>query len=435
MVKSLYTTNKANSYYSFYQYNLILKFLYAIETFAPEVINDLQLILDIYKKDSKTLDLVIPEIHDFRTTNRYEYPKLEDFWKTFKKNISNINSKKVKQQDIEKIKKFEYALETWRDKYNLNNENGFYEGLALIAIVITAKYMLNDSLYYENGFFYEKKTDELIYMLPMAGRIDIPEIEDAPVEIKEKRKDKNYISLSLFLDIDSDLIRNVKKDKTKPYFIFAFTPFCPYNPYKLHFGNHEDNLDYENAEEFEMLLFNDYAKASILNYADKDYCALNLDKKYIKNKELKKNISKFSKLSIADVEALPWDEKFELMPWHETSNLYWDPTLETWEDFNKKIDALFNRYKELYKKRTEEFLRQNNFVKGKEKRKDEHFKWLVLYQVKYNEPEQITQMITNEDPKGNIVIGLDAVKDALKNTAEIVGLNPRGKLLKNVRIR
>lgn len=191
MVKSLYTTNKANSYYSFYQYNLILKFLYAIEIFAPEVINDLQLILEFYKKNSETLDLVIPKINDFRvTTNKYEYPKLEDFWKTFKKNISNISSKKVKQQDIEKIKNFESALEAWRDKYNLNNENGFYEGLALIAIVITAKYMLDDSLYYENGFFYEKKTDELIYYLPMAGRIDIPEIEDAPVEIKKKGKIK-----------------------------------------------------------------------------------------------------------------------------------------------------------------------------------------------------------------------------------------------------
>ncbi len=352
MVKSLYTTNKTNSHYSFYRYNLILKFLYAIEIFAPEVINDLQLILEIYKKDSETLDLVIPKINDFRvTTNKYEYPKLEDFWKTFKKNISNINSKKVKQHDIEKIKNFESALEAWRDKYNLNNENGFYEGLALIAIVITAKYMLDDSLYYENGFFYEKKTDELIYYLPMAGRIDIPKIEDAPVEIKEKRKDKNYISLSLFLDIDSDLIRNVKKDKTKPYFIFAFTPFCPYNPYKLHFGNHEDDLDYENAEEFEDLLFSDYVKSCILDPANRNDCVLNLNRKYIKNKELKKYISKFSKLSITDIETLSMDDELELTPWYEHSILYWDPTLETWEDFNKRIDALFNRYKELYKKK------------------------------------------------------------------------------------
>ncbi|WP_434631863.1 hypothetical protein PQ689_02365 [Thermoanaerobacterium thermosaccharolyticum] len=79
MIKSLYTTNKSNSYYSFYQYNFILKFLYAIEIFAPEVTKYLQLILELYKKDTDTLDLAIPEIHDFRTTNKFdEYPKFED---------------------------------------------------------------------------------------------------------------------------------------------------------------------------------------------------------------------------------------------------------------------------------------------------------------------------------------------------------------------
>ncbi|WP_434578169.1 hypothetical protein [Thermoanaerobacterium thermosaccharolyticum] len=409
MVKPLYTPNKANSYYSFYQYNLILKFLYAIETFSPEVINDLQLILDIYKKGSETLDLVIPEIHDFRTTNRYEYPKLEDFWKTFKKNISNINSKKATQQDIEKIKNFEYALEAWRNKYNLNNENGFYEGLALIAIVITAKYMLNDSLYYENGFFYEKKTDKLIYYLPMAGRIDISEIEDAPVEIKEKRKDKNYISLSLFLDVDSDLIRNVKKDKHCPYFVFVFTPFCPYNPY-------ENNLDYENAEEFEDLLFSDYIKSCILDPSNRNNWVLNLDRKYIKNKVLKRKVSKFPKLSIVDIKTLSTDDEIELMPWYEHSILYWNPTLETWEDFNKRIDALFSHYKELYKKRTEEFLKQNNFVKGKEKQEDEHFEWFVRYQIQGWSKEKIAKeyYVTRQN-----------VSNAIKEIANLVGLKPR----------
>ncbi|MGF7398292.1 hypothetical protein [Thermoanaerobacterium thermosaccharolyticum] len=84
---------------------------------------------------------------------------------------------KLKPQEIEKIKNFESALVTWSKKYNLINESGFYTGLALFSIVVSARYVLNDNLYNKDDWFFDKKTDELIFILPMTNRVDIPEIE------------------------------------------------------------------------------------------------------------------------------------------------------------------------------------------------------------------------------------------------------------------
>ncbi|AST57377.1 mitochondrial outer membrane protein IML2 [Thermoanaerobacterium thermosaccharolyticum] len=110
------------------------------------------------------------------------------------------------------------------------------------------------------------------------------------------------------------------------------------------------------------------------------------------------------------------DDEIELMPWYEHSILYWNPTLETWENFNKRIDALFSRYKELYKKRTEEFLKQNNFVKGKEKQEDVHFEWFVRYQIQGWSKEKIAKeyYVTRQN-----------VSNAIKEIADLVGLKPR----------
>lgn len=108
---------------------------------------------------------------------------------------------------------------------------------------------------------------------------------------------------------------------------------------------------------------------------------------------------------------------------------FWDPRFIPWKDFEDYIDEQYERYKKYYKFKIELILESRNYIPGKRKRKfDEHIKWFVLYQVKGIEPEEIAQMVTDEDPEGNIALGVDAIKKAIKDIAKIVGLETRSKL-------
>lgn len=96
----------------------------------------------------------------------------------------------------------------------------------------------------------------------------------------------------------------------------------------------------------------------------------------------------------------------------------WDPRTETWSEFENKLDKNFYKYKELYKKRTEEYLKKYGYIKGKEKRNKEHFHWLVRYQIQGWSIKKIADYYS----KDKKILTEDTVKKGLVNTASMVDI-------------
>jgi hypothetical protein len=94
----------------------------------------------------------------------------------------------------------------------------------------------------------------------------------------------------------------------------------------------------------------------------------------------------------------------------------WDPCLESWSDFEKRIDTFYVLYKAAYKKRTVEAFMRNGYVAGKEKQTDELFERFVRYQVQGWSKEKIAR---------ECYVTRQAVTNAIKEIAGLVGLEPR----------
>lgn len=99
----------------------------------------------------------------------------------------------------------------------------------------------------------------------------------------------------------------------------------------------------------------------------------------------------------------------------------WDPRNDTWGEFEKKLDAAYKKYKELYRERTEAHLERKGYVEGKEKRNKEHFEWLVRYQIQNWTVKEIADYYSKDDK----ILSEDTIKKALSNTASMVGLQLR----------
>lgn len=97
----------------------------------------------------------------------------------------------------------------------------------------------------------------------------------------------------------------------------------------------------------------------------------------------------------------------------------WDPCLESWSDFEERIDTFYVLYKAAYKKRMELAYQQAGYETIGEKRKGEHFEWFVLYQVKGWELAKVADYIEAND---GAVVGEDTIYKAVKGIAELVGL-------------
>ncbi|MBP1996921.1 hypothetical protein [Paenibacillus eucommiae] len=98
----------------------------------------------------------------------------------------------------------------------------------------------------------------------------------------------------------------------------------------------------------------------------------------------------------------------------------WDPRRETWRDFEEKMDQYYKMYKEAYRARSERFLRERGYVKEKEKRNYEHFKWLVHYQVQGWNLREIADHYNTS--KSEVILQEDAIFRGIKSTAELVRL-------------
>lgn len=120
----------------------------------------------------------------------------------------------------------------------------------------------------------------------------------------------------------------------------------------------------------------------------------------------------------SDPDKQPFLETFT-EPW---SGWGWNPQLEKWSDFEKKMDLLYKQYKKFYKNRTERFLNSKGYVVAKEKRNLYHFLWLVRYQVQGWSIRKIANHYADETGK---VITEEAVRDALHSTAEFSSIHLR----------
>ncbi|MDO3676142.1 hypothetical protein [Paenibacillus ehimensis] len=97
----------------------------------------------------------------------------------------------------------------------------------------------------------------------------------------------------------------------------------------------------------------------------------------------------------------------------------WDPRTETWKEFEESMDRWFAAYKKMYRERTEKFMEQHGYVKGKEKRNQEHFKWLVHYQIQGWSLRQIAEHYEDKE------LSEDTIFRGVKSASEIVMLNLR----------
>ncbi|MCT1402923.1 hypothetical protein M4D81_28405 [Paenibacillus sp. p3-SID867] len=114
--------------------------------------------------------------------------------------------------------------------------------------------------------------------------------------------------------------------------------------------------------------------------------------------------------------------EFEVLtkPWE--GGIGWDPRIETWKEFEEKMDKQYEQYKTLYRERSSQFLRERGYVKDKEKRKMEHFKWLVDYQIKGWSIREIADYYSGLN---NEIINEDTVFHGVRNTASLVLIHLR----------
>lgn len=106
--------------------------------------------------------------------------------------------------------------------------------------------------------------------------------------------------------------------------------------------------------------------------------------------------------------------------------LAWNPTEETWAEFNAKVDQMISNYKRAYKKRTDEYLKKHHY-KAKIKREELHYKWLVEYHIRGKSCGDISIEYSLKADKRTSKIGYheSTILKAIKQTASLVGLTLR----------
>jgi len=102
----------------------------------------------------------------------------------------------------------------------------------------------------------------------------------------------------------------------------------------------------------------------------------------------------------------------------------WDPRSETWEEFEMFINSAFKEYKKFYRERSELFLKERGYVKEAGKRNNDHFKWLLHYQVQKWTARKIADYYSHI----NETISEDTVYKGLKSAAQLVFIETREKV-------
>lgn len=375
---------------SYYRYTAILQFLFDIEILAPEVTEDLYPIIPLVEEALK---------------------KEEELFKKksiFKGSATNWNFLKASNEP--EFKKLKEAIEKWALKYYLTDKklvNGFYINTALDSlrdVVEGARFNLLDKRKED----FKDLPDHILYAEEWLTGIEVPQ------EIIEKRKNKNYISLSkgvLYVDDTDEEVELLNKatGHDKNYyrlewdFPFVFAPSAEFHFFPLP-GQYDKNIN--SPETYETPYLYDYMKGVLLyDYRIEKY------KKYEHGDEIIRGMNKPSD-DLKAYAGISFDK-----PWNESSHpVAWDPRVETWGEFENRIDELYRHYKAAYKKRTEDFFKQVGYEVGKEKQADAHFEWFVRYQVQGWSKERIAREYHTARQN---------VSSAIEEIARLVCLEPR----------
>jgi hypothetical protein len=113
------------------------------------------------------------------------------------------------------------------------------------------------------------------------------------------------------------------------------------------------------------------------------------------------------------------DDEKEQMSWSEIHGHGWDPRSSTWNDFEELMDAHFKAYKKMYRMRTEKWMKNQGYIKFKEKRNMDHFKWLIHYKIQGWSVRKIADNYSTE----LIVLNEDTISHGIKSASALMDLN------------
>jgi hypothetical protein len=358
---------------SLYRYKAILQFLYDIEILAPEVTEDLKGIMPIFKQANK------------------------DYINKSGGRFILVNFMLLKKKGSDDFRKLCDMMEQWAKKYNLLDDEGFYISIALNAL---KKNFIKS--------YIPEKNNKNDFQSKKMYKVEIPK------EIEAKRKDNNYISLSEGVMFAANGSYNIEL-----YESLGIKPFSrKIDGYSIDWE--EFIFSDFKVERFFPFIFIPVKLPAKIMLAMKEIPRWSTkDKKEKKPRNLYEHWEQFDNEEFNDKDV---EEIFEEMS-GEDLGIAWDPRKETWEEFEKKVDKLYEYHKEAYRKEVEEFFKDNGYVEGKKKKKfDEHIKWLVLYQVKGWELGQVAKYIVDETGKS---YDESNIYKNVKDVAELVGLTLR----------
>ncbi|XOK59225.1 hypothetical protein ACJ7K1_21990 [Paenibacillus elgii] len=334
-------------------------FLQLIENIAPEVIKDLESLtgnLDIARK-------------------WFEEKKLD-----FNSSPSEWDLVKKSEQDksFSGYAPLKDGLLNWAIKYNLEAENDYYIVLALWALDNFYEYIQEEDR-------KERTKDAIEY----AKHFKIPEEIAVDwyfsrIRINSKPYEEN---LSL-----SDTLHRYEVELDDSH-LEESTGMVTCNLNRRFFGSHFPFVFAPSKLDLMLLGLHTYSFEEILDY---DHRKTFMFRESMDGKDMK---------------------SYEPRDW--PSGTGWDPRTETWKEFEDNLDKWFATYKKLYRERTEKFMEQHGYVKGKEKRNQEHFKWLVHYQIQGWSLRQIAEHYEDEE------LSEDTIFRGVKSASEIVMLNLR----------
>ncbi|MCR8634867.1 hypothetical protein [Paenibacillus radicis (ex Xue et al. 2023)] len=341
------------------RYDSVSYFTRLIEEMVPEVINDLRGKVNAYDEAQKWF-----------LKHQLSYREQPSEW-----HLVKVSEEDSTYSGYASLKK---ELLSWTEKYNLHSHNDLYQELGL-----TALYYYYEDIQEENRDKRKKNAIEYSRQFGVPSDIALDWYFSRLESNSRPNREKLSLSSALNMfeleidDIELEASAGIKasdfnKDFFNTQFPFVFTP---------------------NRVDISLFGLNNYSFEEILDY---DHRKTFMLKQSMNNEDMK---------------------SYEPRDWE--SGKGWDPRTETWKSFEDTIDTWFKSYKKMYKERTEQFMDKHGYVKGKEKRTQEHFKWLLHYQIQGWSLRQIAEYYIDAE------FNEDTLYRGVKSAAEVLMLNLR----------
>ncbi|NHN33158.1 hypothetical protein [Paenibacillus agricola] len=340
------------------QYETLSHFINLIEDLAPECVKALEQLLGSYEIAYKWF-----------ITKRFDHTTHSpSYWHL----VRDSNT----SEEFKGFRELQQGLLDWTLRFNLTSPSEFYTQLALWAV----------SSYFEDTLETERKK-RVTDAKKFTKQVGMP-LEQYWSTFRNKPYEE-VISLidSLYLedDLDEDVLTETlgHTNKLRNSFFDDALPFV--------FAPNDLSISLLKSKETTLYHFEE-----ILNF---DSNKTNIIKRMAAGENF---------------------ENYEPHDWF--SGKGWDPRSETWKDFENQLDEWFSAYKRMYRERSEKLLENNGYVKSKEKRSLEHFKWLVRYQIQNWTLKEITDHYSEESDD---ILNEDTIWKGIKSTSEQVFLTLR----------